>query len=78
MVFHGFSPDGFNIATIQPLIKDQIKYINNSDNYRAIALSSALAKVFDWIIIINNPVCLKLVICNLVFSINGKNKLFSE
>ena len=51
MIWHGYSPDGFNISTIQPLMKDKRKTANSSSNYRAIALCSPLAKVFDWLIL---------------------------
>ena len=51
MIWHGYSPDGFNISTIQPLAKDKRKSVNSSSNYRAIALCSPLAKVFDWLIL---------------------------
>ena len=71
MVFHGFSPDGFSIATIQPLIKDKRKSINNSDNYRAIALSSPLAKVFDWIIL--NKQSSVFETCDLQFGFKAKS-----
>ena len=51
MINHSYSPDGFNIATIQPLIKNKRKSMNDSNNYRAIALSSPLAKIFDWVVL---------------------------
>lgn len=54
MIVHGFTPDGFNVATIQPLVKDKRKSVNDSNNYRAIALSSPLSKIFDWIILNKN------------------------
>lgn len=51
MIIHGFTPDGFNISTIQPLVKNKRKSLNDSSNYRAIALSSPLAKILDWVIL---------------------------
>lgn len=51
MIVHGFSPDGFNVSTIQPLVKNKRKSLNDSSNYRAIALSSPLSKIFDWVIL---------------------------
>ena len=54
MIIHGFSPDGFNVSTIQPLVKNKRKSLNDSSNYRAIALSSPLSKLFDWIILNKN------------------------
>lgn len=59
MVYHGYTPDGFNISTIQPLVKNKRKSANNSDNYRAIALSSPLSKIFDWVIMIKSSDALK-------------------
>ena len=56
MLTHGFSPDGFNVSTTQPLAKNKRKPINDSGNYRAIALGSPLSKIFDWIIL-NKNVC---------------------
>ena len=44
---HGFTPNDFNEATIFPLIKNKRKSVSDSTNYRAIALSSPLAKLFD-------------------------------
>ena len=54
MIIHGFSPDGFNVSTIQPLVKNKRKSLNESSNYRAIALSSPLSKIFDWVILNKN------------------------
>ena len=51
MIVHGFSPDGLNMSSIQPLIKNRRKSCNESSNYRAIALSSPVAKIFDWVIL---------------------------
>ena len=56
MLTHGFSPDGFNVSTIQPIVKNKRKSMNDSGNYRAIALGSPLSKIFDWIIL-NKNVC---------------------
>ena len=47
---HGFTPNDFNEATIFPLIKKR-KSVSDSTNYRAIALSSPLAKLFDRMIL---------------------------
>ena len=44
MVYHGNTPDGFNIATIQYLVKSKSKSANDSDNNGAIALSSPRQK----------------------------------
>ena len=54
MIWHGFSPDGLNKSTIVPIVKDKRKSLNDSSNYRAISLSSPLAKLLDWIILDRN------------------------
>ena len=40
------------IAVIVPLLKDKMGDTGCSDNYRSIALSSILLKIFDWIVIL--------------------------
>ena len=54
MLRHGYPPGGFLTSTIVPIIKNKRKSKNDSDNYRAIALSSCLGKLFDWVILLNN------------------------
>ena len=56
MLTHGFSPDGFNVSIIQPLVKNNRKSMNGSGNYRAIALGSPVSKNVEWIIL-NKNVC---------------------
>ncbi len=51
MLCHGYTPDGFNMASIYLLVKDKRKSCSDSSNYRAIALSSPLAKVLDWVLL---------------------------
>ena len=40
------------LATLVPLIKDKMGSMNNSKNYRSIAMSSLVLKLLDWIILI--------------------------
>ena len=47
MLTHGYCPKNMLISTLIPITKDKTKSINNSDNYRAIALGSILCKVLD-------------------------------
>jgi hypothetical protein len=54
MIIHGYSPDGLNTSTIQPLVKNKCKSLNDSANFRAIALCSPMAKIFDWVILNKN------------------------
>ena len=55
MVYHGYTPDGFSIATIQPLVKtNKRKSGNDFNNYGATALGSPLTNIFDWVIMIKS------------------------
>ena len=40
------------LATLVPLLKDKLGDICDSSNYRSIAISSLILKVFDWVIIL--------------------------
>ena len=40
------------LATLVPIIKDKLGSINASKNYRSIAISSIMLKLFDWIFLI--------------------------
>ena len=51
MLSHGFSPLGMCISTLVPIPKNQRKSLGDSNNYRAIALSSILGKLLDRIIL---------------------------
>ena len=48
----GFRPDSIIIGTMIPIPKNRKKTLCNSINYRAIALSSVLSKIIDWVILI--------------------------
>ena len=39
------------ISTLVPLVKDKLTSINTSKNYRSVAISSILLKLFDWVVI---------------------------
>ena len=51
MLRHGFTPEGFRISTVIPIPKNKKKSLNNSENYRGIALSSILGKLFDCVVL---------------------------
>ena len=53
MLSHGCVPNDFLISTLVPIPKNKRKSINNSENYRAIALSSILGKLLDNILLVN-------------------------
>ena len=49
---HGVTPDSLILGTMIPIPKDKKKSFCSSSNYRAIALSSILNKILDWIILL--------------------------
>ena len=49
---HGFTPDSLILGTMIPIPKNKNKSYCSSSNYRAIALSSILNKILDWIILL--------------------------
>ena len=51
-LIHGHVSKVLLIAVIVPLLKDTMGDTGCSDNYRSIALSSILLKIFDWIVIL--------------------------
>ena len=54
MLRHGVSPKGMCLSTIIPIPKNRKKCLNESNNYRGIALGSLLGKILDNIIMYNN------------------------
>jgi hypothetical protein len=58
MLTHGFSPNGFLLSTVIPIPKSKRKSLNDSENYRGIALSSVIGKVYDWVILDTYGDCL--------------------
>ncbi len=52
MIAHGFSPVDIRLSTLVPIPKNKRKSLNDSNNYRAIALSSILGKLLDHLILV--------------------------
>ena len=50
-LIHGHVSEVLLIATIVPLLKDKQGDTQSSDNYRSIALSSVVLKIFDWVVL---------------------------
>ena len=50
-LIHGHMTTFLLLATLIPLIKDKMASINQSKNYRSIAISSLVLKMIDWIIL---------------------------
>ena len=53
-LIHGHITSNLMMSTIIPIVKDKLGEICSSNNYRSIAISSLILKVFDWVIIILN------------------------
>ena len=51
-VIHGSVPFFLLICTLVPIIKDKMDNHASSDNYRAIAISILILKLFDWCILL--------------------------
>ena len=51
MVTHGYTPKALQVSTIISLIKDPTKDICSSNNFRGIALSSCINKLFDLLLL---------------------------
>ena len=51
-LWHGVCPSNMCISTLIPIPKCKNKSLNDSNNYRAIALGSVVAKVIDNIILV--------------------------
>ena len=49
---HGHVSSMIMVSTIIPLIKDKLGDTNASNNYRSIALSSLILKIFDWVVLL--------------------------
>ena len=50
-IVHGFLPSYLTDSVIIPIVKDKCKNISHAGNYRLIALSSVLSKVFELILL---------------------------
>ena len=51
LFIHGFLPDSMLSVVLVPVIKDTCRKINDSDNYRPIALASVISKVVEKILL---------------------------
>ena len=51
-LIHGHVSNILLVSTILPLLKDKMGDIESSDNYRSIALSSVILKIYDWVVMI--------------------------
>ena len=51
-VIHGHLSSMLAICNLLPIIKDKLGKSDDSNNYRSIAISSVVLKLFDWVIIL--------------------------
>ena len=49
---HGHVSDFLLLSSLQPMIKDKLGDYSVSSNYRSIAISSLVMKLFDWVVIL--------------------------
>ena len=54
MITHGYAPSGLLNVSVYPIPKNNRKSLNDSENYRGIALGSVIGKVLDWVILNDN------------------------
>jgi len=54
VINHGYIPQKFSVTTLISIPKNKRKSLNDSNNYRGIAISSLIGKLFDYIIIDTN------------------------
>ena len=59
MLSHGVCPEEFSSALLVPIPKNMRRSLNDSDNYRSIALSSILSKILDKVILAKCKAALK-------------------
>ena len=57
---HGHISTVLTVSTMFPVLKDKLGNHSDSNNYRCIAVSSVILKLFDWVIIILYQDCLHL------------------
>ena len=50
-LIHGYVSSYLLMSMLIPIVKDKFGDICSSENYRSIAISSLLLKIFDWVII---------------------------
>ena len=51
-LIHGFVPNYLLLCTLIPLVKDSLGDMQSSSNYCAIAISSLILKLMDWVILL--------------------------
>ncbi len=52
MLIHGISPESMLLGKMVPIPKNNRQSLCNSEYYRAVALSSIIGKILDWLILI--------------------------
>lgn len=51
-ITHGHVSDFLLVSNLVPIVKDKLASVTDSSNYRSIAISSIILKLFDWVIIL--------------------------
>ena len=71
MLKHGYAPEDMLMYTVVPIPKNKKKSLNDSNNYRGIALSSIIGKVLELLILNSNKDILRS--CDLQFGFKSKH-----
>ena len=51
-ITHAHLSDFLLVSNLIPIVKDKLADVTNSNNYRSLAISSLVMKIFDWVIIL--------------------------
>ena len=51
-IIHGHLSSTLSICNLLPIVKDKLRKSEDSNNYRSIAISSVILKLFDWVFIL--------------------------
>ena len=71
MLTHGIATGDLFISTFIPIPKARNANLTSADNYRGIALSAILGKLFDLIVLVRYVIFCVRQIFNLVLRVNG-------
>ena len=71
LINHGISDASLNASILIPIPKDKRKSLCSSNNYRAIALSSIVGKVFEYIILLKLKLIIEISDCQFGYKNNS-------
>ena len=77
MFIHGYCPEVLCKATVTSLVKDPMGDLCDSNNYRGIALSSAINKIIDWLILTRSKESLQTSDLQFAYKANNSTSMCS-